>query len=151
AAYNVKVQDPSPSVLPGDLFTVVTTRLSLAPGVASAAADCTMKQDMQLSVLGGHAHEHATHITISVTPAGGAAQVPYDVDWTPALIFDTPLKSFTRDAPLVFHSGDQIHVACTYQNDTGKTIAFPSEMCVGFGYYFPASAEIDCVDSYWPQ
>jgi len=27
---------------------------------------------------------------------------------------------------------------------------FPTEMCVSFGYFFPAVEEIDCTDGQWP-
>ena len=49
------------------------------------------------------------------------------------------------------HAGDTFTVDCTYLNTTGGAISFPKEMCVGYGYYFPATAEIDCVDGAWPQ
>jgi hypothetical protein len=150
AAYTLTVQDPSPGITPADLFTVVTTGFKLPPGHGTAHTECVMKQDMQFFVVGGHAHEYATQVTVSVAPNGQKdAQKVYDQVWGPQLIFDTPLEQFTKNAPLTFHAGDTVNVDCVYENTTGAPISFPTEMCVGFGYFFPATNEIDCVDGQW--
>jgi hypothetical protein len=65
-------------------------------------------------------------------------------------LYNTPLVKFTNDAPYTFAAGDTYGVDCTYENSTGAPIPFPSEMCVAYGYYFPATQEIDCVDGHWP-
>jgi hypothetical protein len=151
AAYNVTVQNPSPSVSPGDLFTVVDTQFSLPVGPGSAHTQCTLKNDLQFFLIGGHAHEHATNISITHHDAvAGSDAMIYDQKWDPSKIFDTPLDQYMKAAPLTMKAGDTFVVDCQYQNNTSTAIAFPTEMCVGFGYYFPATAEIDCVDGSWP-
>jgi hypothetical protein len=150
AVYNLTAQAPSAAVEPGDLFTIVTTRISLESGRGTARAECLLGSDLSFFLIGGHAHEYATHVTISRQAPEGEPQVVYDTSWAPDLIFDTPLDQYTKEEPYQMQAGDRVIVDCEYENTTGAPLAFPTEMCVGFGYYFPATREIDCVDSVWP-
>jgi hypothetical protein len=151
SAYNVTTQAPTPGVSPGDLFTVVNTLLDIPVGTHSAHTECVLQQDMAFFLIGGHAHEHATHITLTHAPASGPSTVMYDHEWGPQLVFDSPLNKYTKAEPYRMSAGDRFVVDCTYSNTTGANIPFPTEMCVGFGYYFPATAEMDCVDGNWPS
>jgi len=151
AAFNIEVEAPDPSHVNSQLFTTVTTQVSLAPGAGSARAECTASQDMSFFLLGGHAHELGTHVTISVTPASGAtANTIYDTPWNKEYQQNPPRNSYTKDQPFVLHTGDRVRVDCTYDNTTGAAVQFPREMCVAWGYFFPAVQEIDCVDGAWP-
>ena len=48
--------------------------------------------------------------------------------------------------PLVLHAGDEIRMTCDWQNTEDRPLAFPSEMCIGYGLYFPdRGADVDCV------
>jgi hypothetical protein len=50
-------------------------------------------------------------------------------------------------APYVAHAGDVYHTHCEWLNETSSPLAFPDEMCAGFGYYFPSLGyEIACED-----
>lgn len=149
AAFNVAVEDSKSTNVNSQLFTVTTTTMSLPSGVAHAHASCAVKQDMNFFVMGGHAHEWGTHITLTTTPAGGSPSVVYDTPWSKEYQFNPPRNNYTKDAPFTMHTGDTVEVDCTYNNDTGATIDFPREMCVSFGYFFPAVNEIDCVDGVW--
>jgi hypothetical protein len=148
-AYNVTVEDPKPESSPADLFTIVNTMMQVTPGTSTTHTECTLAQDMQLFMLGPHAHEHATHTTLTKV-SGGTTSTIQDIPWSGDLIFNTPLVKFTKDAPFTFSAGDKFAIDCTFDNTTGSTIPFPSEMCIAYGYFFPADAEIDCVDTHWP-
>lgn len=151
AAYNITVQNPSTDVDPGDLFTVVKTDFELPPGPGATRAECVLQQDFKFFMIGGHAHEHAVHIKLGVTPMGGTPSTIYDVKWTKDLVFNTPLNQYEKATAFQMHKGDLFTVDCEYSNETGAPIKFPKEMCVGYGYFFPATQEIDCVDGAWPQ
>ena len=58
---------------------------------------------------------------------------------------------FTVAQPLVAHAGDTFHTHCEWANSGTKTVSFPDEMCVGIGFYFPASSQIACEDGSWPS
>ncbi len=149
-AFNLSVETPSPDHVRADMFANANTMFTLTPGVASATASCVFPKDMSFFYMEGHAHQWATHITMTLTPAGGATQMIYDTPWSKEYQFNGPANQFTKDAPFTIHAGDRLDVNCTYNNDTGAMMAFPQEMCVGFGYFFPADHEVDCVDGEWP-
>jgi hypothetical protein len=148
-AYNVTVEDPKPDSAPADLFTIVNTMMLVPTGTSQVHTECTLPQDMSLFMLGPHAHEHATRTVLSKVSAGTTSTIQ-DIPWSADLIFNTPLVKFTKDAPFTFAAGDKFSIDCTFDNTTGSTIPFPSEMCIGYGYFFPANLEIDCVDTHWP-
>jgi hypothetical protein len=151
-AYNVTVETPKAENSPADLFTIVNTMMIVPPGTSHVHTECTLQQDMQLFMLGPHAHEHATRTVLTKTAAaGGAVTTVQDIPWSADLIFNTPLVKFTKDQPFTFAAGDKFAIDCTFDNTTGSDIPFPSEMCIGYGYFFPAALEIDCVDSQWPN
>jgi hypothetical protein len=154
AAFNIQVEAPDPSHINSQMFTTVSTQFELPPGAGSAHADCVVQADMSFFVLGGHAHDLGTRVSISVTPAAGAtAGTPtmiYDTPWSKEYQANPPRNMYTKDQPLEIHVGDRVSVDCEYNNTTGAPVSFPREMCVEFGYFFPATQEIDCVDGAWP-
>ena len=150
AAFNVDVEDADPSHVLADLFTVPGTMFDLKPGDGEAQVSCTVQQDMNFFLMGGHEHEWGTHVSMTVTPAGGGTpNMIYDTPWQPSYQSNPPRNQYTKDQPFTLHQGDTLSVDCKYYNDTGSDIVFPREMCVGWGYYFPATREIDCTDGNW--
>ncbi len=136
---------------PAQTFTVYSTQISIAahqPGHVST--DCTFKSNIDFFLLAGHEHAWGTHVKIErVTPS--ATLNLYDKDWQPDYTSAPPRLMFTADKPLSFKAGDTMRVTCDFDNTTDKPIYFPNEMCVGFGMYFPATADIDCADGVWSQ
>ncbi len=150
AAFNLDVEKPDPSHINSQLFTNVSTMFELPIGPGSAHTECVSQQEMNFFSLGGHEHEHGTHVKLTYTPVGGAANVIYDQPWQSSFQFNPPRNSYTKDQPFTLHVGDKLAVDCSYMNNTTGVIDFPTEMCVGWGYFFPADGEIDCVDGVWP-
>jgi len=150
AAFNVSVEDPSPSHVNAQLFTAVNTMFTLPLGISSVHTACTVQQELNFFLMGGHAHEHGTHIKLTITPATAAASIIYDTAWNTDYQFNPPRNYYTKDAPFTMHPGDTIRVDCDFNNSTPSPISFPQEMCVGWGYFFPAVNEIDCTDGIWP-
>ena len=150
--FALEVGSPDPSRELADLFTVVTTEIEIPPGsTGTAHASCPVAHDLQLVALGGHAHEWGTHVSVRHTPAaGGAARMLYDQIWSPEAIFNPTIAHFTAEDPLFIPAGDTLEVDCEYFNDTDEPLMFPSEMCVGWSFQFPADHEVDCVDGVWP-
>ena len=149
AAFNLDVEPADPSHLLANLFTVPGTMFDLKPGDGEAQVSCTVQQDMNFFLMGGHEHEWGTHVSMTVTPAGGSGLMIYDTPWQSSYQFNPPRNQYTKDQPFVMHKGDTLSVDCKYYNDTQNDIVFPREMCVGWGYYFPATQEIDCTDGVW--
>lgn len=151
-AFNLRAVPPSADRQLAQLFNWTSTDIEVpASGTGAARTDCVVGQDMSFYLVGGHAHEHGTRVTLTHTPAGGEPAVFYDEEWTAYYTFDPPRISMDVSAPMVVHAGDTLSVDCTYANPTGEALTFPTEMCVGFAFFFPAEHQIDCVDGYWPE
>ena len=149
AVFNVATREPSPDRQPAQLFTAYTVNVAIPPHApAHASTECTIQSDLQFFDFGGHAHEWATHVHIERVH-DGAVDTLYDQDWQPAFQSAPPLHDYRVDAPLVLHKGDVLRVACDYQSTVDDDVRFPREMCVAFGFYFPATADLQCADGRW--
>lgn len=147
--FNIGVAPPDGSRQAAQLFAAYTANVTLPPrGPARAKTECRIKEDIRLFALGGHAHEWGTHVRLSVDRAGKRENL-YDHRWEAHYQADPPLHYFDTHAPLKLNAGDVLHVECEYQNTTDAEIRFPREMCVGMGFYFPGTADIQCGDGHW--
>jgi hypothetical protein len=151
-AFVLRVQAPSPSVQPAQLLNWGTTQITLDPNATGAAhGECPVGRDLHVFVVGGHAHQWGTHVTLGLRAAGASAPATfYDRAWSPHDTFDPPRETFPIATPMELHAGDTLTADCTYYNSTGNPIIFPTEMCVGFAFFFPGDAELDCFDGAWP-
>jgi Copper type II ascorbate-dependent monooxygenase, C-terminal domain len=149
AVFNIGVQPPDGKRQAAQLFAAYTANVTLPPrGPASAKTECKIQQEMSLFALGGHAHEWGTHVKLTVDRAGKNDML-YDHDWEPHFQADPPLNYYDTKTPLQLHAGDVLHVECEYQNTSDAEVRFPREMCVGLGFYFPGTADIQCGDGHW--
>jgi hypothetical protein len=64
--------------------------------------------------------------------------------------FNPKYNKFSLAAPKVAHTGDTIHTHCEWQNSTTKPITFPTEMCAGVTFYFPAHGQMTCTEGAFP-
>ncbi len=151
-AFNLRTQPPSDEYVHAQLMTWVTTDISIpAGGTGAARTDCVVQEELNFYLIGGHAHEHGTHVTMSHTPAGGEPTVFYDEEWAEYYAFDPPRIEMTVAAPMTVRVGDTLSIDCTFSNPGSEDLGFPAEMCNGFGFFFPATRQIDCVDGSWPE
>jgi hypothetical protein len=152
AAFTLTAQPVSTAVQPASLFSFVDTQISIpAGGPGHEGTTCTFQRDISFVTMGGHAHEHGTAVRLFHKPAGQAEQTIYDHAWSPPLTFAMPVLKYGPQAPFVVHAGDSLRADCEYMNTTANELQFPSEMCGGFGFYFPGSAQLNCTDGNWPQ
>jgi len=152
AAYNLTVTPPSDAHQLAQLFTWTSTNITLPAGqTGHTSTSCTVQRDMAFFRLGGHAHEHGTHVSMTWTKAGAADNMFYDEAWQRSYTFAPPTLNYERDQAMVVHAGDTLGISCDYNNDSSSDIIFPLEMCTGFGFYFPGTAQFDCTDGQWPS
>lgn len=150
-ALNVKMGPASPDSIVAGLLTTVTTTIDIpAASTGTAHAECAIGEDMTFFTLGGHMHEHGTEIAISVAPPGGQASEIYRTHWEVSFDADPPRNHYPIEAPFVLRTGDRVLVDCTYFNPNSAPLNFPGEMCVMWGYHYPATREINCVNGIWP-
>lgn len=151
-AFNLTVAEPSDDRQLAQLFTWAGTQIDVPAGEAGAASTaCVVQQEMHFFLMGGHAHEHGSHVSLSYTPAGGEPEVFYDEPWQAYYAFDPPRIAMTAETAMVVMPGDTLSVDCQYDNTTDDALTFPTEMCAGFGFYFPGDAQLDCTDGNWPE
>jgi len=149
--FDVNAEEPAASRQTAQLFAAFTSKVSVPPrGPGRAETDCRIESDLKFFALGGHAHEWGTHVRLTVDRGGtGAKEVLYDHEWEAHFQADPPLSYYDTKAPLELRAGDVLHVACDYRNTTDAELRFPREMCVGIGFYFPGTADIQCGDGHW--
>ena len=46
--------------------------------------------------------------------------------------------------PLSIAKGTRLKQSCSWDNTTPQPLLFPTEMCIGFAYYFPGESRIMC-------
>jgi hypothetical protein len=148
ALVTMKPTDPSRQVL--DLFNIVNTNFTIPAGqTVTSSSTCAIKQDLQLMTITGHEHEFGSHVSIEQTD-GAQTTMLWNHDWQPSYQSAPPFQIYGVVQPLVLKAGQQVQVTCTWNNPGAVDLAFPREMCVATGFYFPATqGEIDCVDGHW--
>jgi hypothetical protein len=152
-AVTLTVQPPSDEVQVADLFTWLTTDITLEAGATGMAeTSCTAQEELSIFLMGGHAHEWGTYIQLGHKPseASSPSEIMYETEWSAEYQFNPPRNSYPRNEPFMIRPGDVLSAHCDFMNDTDATIRFPAEMCVGWAYYFPATREINCVNGFWP-
>lgn len=106
---------------------------------------CEVPQDVQLTLLLGHMHEQGAHFTLEkVDETGKQLELIYDEDWLPQYASHPPMLSYTKKDPFVLTKGTRLRQTCSWKNETDKKLLFPTEMCIGFGYYFPGTDRVMC-------
>jgi hypothetical protein len=114
--------------------------LTVPPGPSTQTGTCTMQGDVTLFAVAPHMHLMGTHLTSTVALAGGRTTTLFDRDYQ----FEQQSYSFLNP-PVALQKGDQMHVACTYDNTGTTTLTFgestnQNEMCFLFTYRYPAIA-----------
>jgi hypothetical protein len=111
----------------------------------TSVSTCTIPQDFKTVVLLGHMHEYGSHYTLErIDAQGNLLETVYDHAWQPLYMSHPPLMSYTLDAPLDIPAGTIYRQTCSWNNLTPNPLAFPNEMCVAFGYYYPDNGMITC-------
>ncbi len=154
SAIDLKVAPADPARTTMTLFTNVATDEKLnVPAHATSKLDlnCSIKQDLDVLMFANHVHERGSAVFSELLHADGSHEMlRQDMTWTPHNTFDPPFTSWTVDAPMHFKAGDTVHTHCEWNNTTDQTYKFPTEMCVGIGFY-KGLVEVDCIDGAWTQ
>lgn len=126
-------------VINDDTFTV------LPNGSGKSVSTCTFPQELKTVLLLGHMHEHGERYTLErLDDQGNAVETVYDKEWQPQYAGHPPLLTATLEEPIVIPAGTTFRQTCTWNNTTTDPLAFPREMCIAFGYYFPDNGWIYC-------
>lgn len=149
---DVKFADADPSRKVASLLTNVTLSISVPSlGTASADAVCTVPRAFDFIMFGNHMHDHGTSVITTLLRADGSSAVVHDDPaWTRDMQFNAALDQWPGTAPFHVGSGETLRTHCTWQNPTPTTLAFPAEMCIGFGFFLgDGSSSPVCIDGTW--
>lgn len=149
---DVKFADVDPARMIASLLTNATLSISVPAG-SSATADavCTVPRPFDFVMFGNHMHDHGTSVVSTVLRADGSSAIIHeDQTWTRDMQFNAPLGQWPSTAPFHVASGETIRTHCTWENPTADALAFPSEMCIGFGFFLSdVSTSPVCIDGTW--
>jgi hypothetical protein len=141
---NIETVDDVAGMTEASYFVVSDNAFTLPPGASSVTYDCTVADDTAILFGFGHMHEQGKRIRLERTAAtaGATAELVYAVDdWTAEYRDYAPVNRYDTAAPLQLRAGDRLTLTCDYDNATGGEIDWPSEMCVFFSAYFPATPD----------
>jgi len=130
-------------------FVTFNTMISIPPnGTQTVSGHCTVPQGVNFFTMSTHSHKRTVTAQANRYMNGTVgAPLVMTTDWAHATIsnWDNPF--------LTLNAGEEIYYSCSYQNDTNQTIsvgesAETNEMCMAVGYYFPATGNTFCLNSF---
>jgi hypothetical protein len=128
-----RVEDFAETILAGPI------QLSIPAGKSTTKGQCTIKSNTTVVAVAPHMHQLGVHLKAVVNRAGGEPVMLIDE----AYDFEDQRQKATGQ--LALEMGDVVSVECTYQNDTGRTVAFGEssldEMCFIGLYRYPIAGE----------
>lgn len=147
---DLKLTPADPDAKTLAMFVNINQNIAVPPHqTGSLDATCVAQQELDLYLFGNHLHEHGKSIYTEVLRKDGAQEmVLEDKVWYEELTFNPKLKSWSIDNPLHINIGDTIRTHCEWNNTTMEELAFPREMCVGFGLFL-GDHESYCIDGVW--
>ena len=108
------------------------------------AGDCVLDRDYDIVNFLGHMHEEGAHYRMDAIAPDGSMTTLRDDKWEALYTSHPPISEFTMDEPLHLAKGTTLRQTCTWNNTKAEPLMFPTEMCVGFFYYFPAAGDFEC-------
>jgi Copper type II ascorbate-dependent monooxygenase, C-terminal domain len=152
AVLDVEFTPADPSHTIADNLANIGDTFSIPPSAPyTYDVTCPIQDDLNLAMIADHMHSMGTSAYTEVIHSDGTKEMLVDdTSWTSDDQFKPNLVYYSQAMPYVLHAGDQMHTHCEWQNTTDQTVLFPTEMCVGTGFYFPGNGELVCDDGSWP-
>jgi len=111
----------------------------------SHTTECTVPSDLQIALGLPHMHELGTHFKLEILDASGnLVNTLIDTDWAALYASHPPVQTWPMSTPYVLKQGQRIRQTCSWNNSTSSPVLFPTEMCVGYFYYWPGNGDISC-------
>jgi hypothetical protein len=152
AVFDVKFAPASPDRMIADLFANNGDNFQLAPGPGTYDVNCVLQQDLNFAMVTNHMHTLGISAYTELIHGDGSKQMLIaDSTWLSDEQFNPIYQRYSVSTPLVAHAGDTYHTHCEWNNTTADTVLFPTEMCDGIGFYFPAQVgQLVCDNGGWP-
>ncbi len=122
-----------------------SSNIVVAPKSPSTESfDCTIDQNAELLIVGGHMHEYGSKFNLLYGPDVDHLESIYLADpWQPDFR-DTPPVSLFLSKPFPLTKGYILRTVCEWNNPTTNTIKFPNEMCAAFGVIGNTDTSFQC-------
>ncbi|MBX7084279.1 MAG: hypothetical protein K1X88_34040 [Nannocystaceae bacterium] len=122
-----------------------TIDITLEPGkTGEVSFDCTIDEDVELLMVGGHMHEWGTKFETKIGPSVDELESLYLVDPWHSDFRDVPPVTLFLDNPKAITAGTVIRTSCYWNNTESEAIKFPHEMCSTFGILAGIKDPIEC-------
>lgn len=129
-------------------FVIDDDQWELPPHMETTSTmTCTVPEDIQLVMMLGHMHEEGKHYKLEYMEPGETAFKlfeGYEHDWKPAFASHPPTWKREMGTAMKLKKGTKFRQTCTWNNQKSEMLSFPTEMCIGFGYRFPATERMTC-------
>jgi len=117
--------------------------VDVTPGVSYHTYDCKLSAPRQLTGMFGHMHEYGATIAIDIGPDVDHLTRMVTIDpWLPAYYNDPPWRDISPAMELP--QGSIIRTSCSWHNDTGAALTYPTEMCLTFTWLAGAKDAATC-------
>lgn len=130
--------------------TTLTTNsfaIELPPGEQVVKTfDCTIDEDVELLLVGGHMHEEGSEFELQVGPDADSLHSVYRISWRPDYRDIPPVELFFTE-PYPLPAGTLLRTTCSWDNSRAHTVTFPEEMCAVFGYIRGTQNAYHCEES----
>ncbi|MBM4375355.1 MAG: hypothetical protein FJ095_09745 [Deltaproteobacteria bacterium] len=145
-AVTLKLRKPGETVDYVNYFAVFDGGFTIPPQTTHVSRTrCTIEEDLQLVLSLGHMHERGRRYRLEQLRADGTVErVLRDDTWSPEYTSHPPIDHYPIVAPLELAKGTVLRQTCEWDNDGAAALQFPTEMCVGFFYYFPGTGDKVC-------
>lgn len=147
---DVKLTEADPNNKVAAFFTNVDTAVDLAPHEESTlVTSCTLEHDLRMLAWSNHMHAFgAKALSERVLLDGSVEELRRDDYWQYEWAFNPQWVTWPADAPLEMKAGETIVTTCTWQNTSSDPVKFPTEMCIGLGFFL-GEADVTCFVGTW--
>jgi hypothetical protein len=147
---DVKLTEVNPDNQVAAFFTNVDTAIDLPPHEESSLeVSCTLEHDIELLLWSNHMHAlGAKALSTIVFSDGSSEELRRDDHWEYEWAFNPQWASWSAGAPLALAAGDKIVTSCTWQNTGSEAAKFPTEMCIGLGFFL-GEKDVTCLAGSW--
>ncbi len=115
-----------------------------AKSVGNETFDCTLDEDVELLLFGGHMHEDGKSFEGLMGPDVKSLKSLQRVDEWKEEYRDSPPVMLALKAPVPLKKGTVLRTICEWNNKADHVLAFPEEMCASFGYIAGTKKAYDC-------
>lgn len=145
-AVTLKLRKPGETRDYVNYFAVFDGNFTIPPQTKyESRTRCTVEEDLQMVLSLGHMHEGGRRYRLEMLGDDGSVKkVLRDDTWSPEYTSHPPIDHYSVSAPLLLPKGTVLRQTCEWENDGAKPLQFPTEMCVGFFYYFPGTGDKVC-------